>query len=372
MTKPTHVIERLILPMGDSDLRALAQLLVDAVESGAAVSFLAPLTLERAEDWWRRVISSSHSGAIFLVARDVEGIVGTVQLHPAWAPNQPQRAEIAKLLVHRRSRRTGLGAQLMQTIEDAARRAGFSLLTLDTKRGDAAERLYRHIGWTPAGTIPGYALDPDGTPHDAVIFYKELNQADEHRSRLNGGVGRTRSNPMRTDDSYDARVAQILAELGIPASYVVDRHLPSHAETKELVSVGMDIYGRDRQLTPYAAGRWTELRAAALQDGIALLLVSAFRSLEYQRHIFERKISAGESLERILKVNTPPGYSEHHTGRAVDLTTPGCAPLAEEFETTAAFAWLARHAHRFGFAMTYPRENQFGITYEPWHWAVQG
>ena len=182
MTKPTHVIERLIPPVGDSDLRALARLLVDAVESGAAVSFLAPLTLERAEGWWRRAISASRSGAIFLVARDVEGIVGTVQLHPAWAPNQPHRAEIAKLLVHRRSRRTGLGTQLMQTIEDAARRARFSLLTLDTKRGDAAEHLYQNIGWTPAGTIPGYALDPDGTPHDALIFYKELNRADESRA----------------------------------------------------------------------------------------------------------------------------------------------------------------------------------------------
>ena len=85
------------------------------------------------------------------------------------------------MLVHRRSRRTGLGTQLMRTIEDVARRAGFSLLTLDTKRGDAAERLYQRIGWTPAGTIPGYALDPDRTPHDAAIFYKELNQADESR-----------------------------------------------------------------------------------------------------------------------------------------------------------------------------------------------
>lgn len=176
------MIERLIPPVGDSDLRALARLLVDAVESGAAVSFLVPLTLERAEDWWRGAISASHSNAIFLVARDVEGIVGSVQLHPAWAPNQPHRAEIAKLLVHRRCRRTGLGTRLMRAIEDAARRAGFSLLTLDTRRGDAAERLYRQIGWTAAGTIPGYALDPDGTPHDAVIFYKELNQTNESRA----------------------------------------------------------------------------------------------------------------------------------------------------------------------------------------------
>ena len=176
---------------------------------------------------------------------------------------------------------------------------------------------------------------------------------------------------MRTDEPYDARVARTLADLGISASYGVDRHMASYAEAKDLVSVGVDIYGRDRQLAPHAAGRWSGLRAAAQQDGVALLLVSAFRSLDYQRQIFERKIRAGESLEGILKVNTPPGYSEHHTGRAVDLATPGCPPLTEEFETTAAFAWLVRHAHRFGFTMTYPRGNRFGIAYEPWHWAVQ-
>jgi GNAT superfamily N-acetyltransferase len=171
----THEIERLIAPVGDSDLRVLAQLLVDAVESGAAVSFLASLTLERAEDWWRTTIATAAPGAIFLVARDAEGIVGTVQLHPSWAPNQPHRAEIAKLLVHRRSRRSGLGTQLMKAIEDAARHAGFGLLTLDAKRGAAAEQLYRQIGWTHAGTIPRYALDPDGAWHDAVILYKELS-----------------------------------------------------------------------------------------------------------------------------------------------------------------------------------------------------
>lgn len=149
------MIERLILPVSDSDLRALAQLLVDAVESGAAVSFLVPLTLERAEEWWRLTISASDSRAIFLVARDAEGIVGTVQLHPAWAPNQPHRAEITKLLVNRRSRRTGLATRLMHTIEDAARSAGFTLLTLDAKRGAAAEHLYRRIGWIHAGRSRG-------------------------------------------------------------------------------------------------------------------------------------------------------------------------------------------------------------------------
>jgi GNAT superfamily N-acetyltransferase len=180
MITHTPAIERLIPPVSGSDLRDLAQLLIDAVESGAAVSFLAPLTIERAEDWWREIISTSHSGSIFLVARDVKGIAGSVQLHPAWAPNQPHRADIAKLLVHSRCRRTGLGTRLMHNIEYSARRAGFSLLTLDAKRGGAAEQLYRRIGWTAVGTIPRYALDPDGaTAHDTVIFYKELNQANE-------------------------------------------------------------------------------------------------------------------------------------------------------------------------------------------------
>lgn len=171
-------IERLSVPPGEADLRDLAQLLVDAVESGAAVSFLAPLSLERARDWWRRTLEASRSEAIVLVARADERIVGTVQIHAAWAPNQPHRAEVAKLLVDPARRGAGLGERLMRAIEAAAAGAGFRLLTLDAKRGTAAERLYRRLGWTYAGAIPGFALDPDGvTPHDAVIFYKQLGDS---------------------------------------------------------------------------------------------------------------------------------------------------------------------------------------------------
>src|SRR5262245_61458545 len=184
-----HTIERLSPPAGDRDLRELAELLVDAVESGAAVSFMAPLTIEGAEGWWRAILSNSNPAAIFLVARDGAGIAGSVQLHPAWAPNQPHRAEIVKLIVHRRTRRAGLGTQLMRRIEEAAHRAGYTLLTLDAKRGTPAESLYRNLGWVPVGTIPRFAFDPDGTPHDAVIFYKELGRAGggEHANQ--------RSNP---------------------------------------------------------------------------------------------------------------------------------------------------------------------------------
>src|SRR5262249_43126014 len=132
------MIERLVPPASDADCRGLAELLVDAVSSGAAVSFLSPLGVAQAEDWWRRMLSRPDPRTIVLVARAGRGIAGSVQLHPAWAPNQPHRADVAKLLVHRRSQRAGLGARLMESIEDEARRAGFRLLTLDARRGGAA------------------------------------------------------------------------------------------------------------------------------------------------------------------------------------------------------------------------------------------
>jgi len=172
------VIERLQRPAAETDLEALAALLVDAVESGAAVSFVS-LTHGQALDWWRMLLSAPGSRAIVLVARDAEGIAGSVQMHPAWAPNQPHHADVAKLIVHRRARRRGLGAALMAAVEREASAAGFRLLVLDSKRGDAGERLYRRLGWNVVGTIPRFALDTDGrTLHDTVVFYKELAATD--------------------------------------------------------------------------------------------------------------------------------------------------------------------------------------------------
>ena len=169
-------IEALARPVGDAEVRELAGLLMDTVGSGAAVSFLDTLGLDEAVAWWRDNIDSAHPRAVFLVARNAEGIAGTVQLHPAWAPNQPHRAEIAKMMVHTRCRRMGLGRRLMEAIEDAAREEGYRMLTLDTKAGSAAEQLYRQRGWIHVGTIPRFAIDPDGiTPHGASIFYKELH-----------------------------------------------------------------------------------------------------------------------------------------------------------------------------------------------------
>lgn len=168
-------IVRLSPPASEQDLRDLSAVLIDTVDSGAAVSFMQPLAADVAEAWWRGTLASPHPRAVFLVARDPEGIVGTVQLQPAWAPNQPHRAELCKLMVHRRARGLGLGRALMEAAEAAGREAGFALLTLDGKRGGVAEQLYVKMGWTRVGVIPDFARDPDDKAwHDTVIFYKRL------------------------------------------------------------------------------------------------------------------------------------------------------------------------------------------------------
>jgi GNAT superfamily N-acetyltransferase len=171
---PPVTIERIGKDAVASDVRALAQLLVDAIESGAGVSFLAGLTEAEAEAWWRAVLASSSERAIILVARDGEDIVGTVQLQPSWAPNQPHRADVAKLIVHRRARGRGIARMLMHSLEQAAHAAGFTLLLLDTCKGYDAERLYASTGWMRVGEVPGFALNPDGSLCDTVFFYKHL------------------------------------------------------------------------------------------------------------------------------------------------------------------------------------------------------
>jgi ribosomal protein S18 acetylase RimI-like enzyme len=169
-----YAIGRLDASASPADVNALAALLVDVVRAGFAVSFLDTLTHDEAVGFWKKMLTDRR--VVVLVARDGKEIVGTVQMHPAWAPNQPHRAEIVKLMVSEQARGQGLGVRLMDAIENEARDAGFTLLTLDAKAGGGAEALYRKLGWTAIGAIPRYAIDPDGaTPHAAVFFYKELS-----------------------------------------------------------------------------------------------------------------------------------------------------------------------------------------------------
>jgi len=158
----------------DDVLRELATVLVDAVSSGASVSFMPDLRFDEAVEWWRKTFSTAPSRTVVLVARDEQGIVATVQLQPSWAPNQVHRADVAKLIVHRRARGRGIARALMQELERRARDQRFTLLVLDTCKGSAAEKLYSSLGWVRVGEIPHYALNPDGTPCDTVFFYKQL------------------------------------------------------------------------------------------------------------------------------------------------------------------------------------------------------
>lgn len=156
----------------------LSAVLMDCVEGGASVSFMAPLARETADRFWDGVADGVAAGdRVLLAALDPASgeVAGTVQVVFAWPENQPQRAGVAKMLVRRSARRQGLGALLMRAAEEAARRAGRTLLVLDTVTGSAAERLYARLGWTRVGVVPGYALWPDGRPCDTTIFYKRLD-----------------------------------------------------------------------------------------------------------------------------------------------------------------------------------------------------
>lgn len=156
-------------------LPALAEILLDCVAGGASVGFMASLSRERAAAFWRDVLASAARGErIVLVAHDHAGaIAGTVQVILAQPENQPHRGDVAKMLVHRRARRHGLGEALMRAAEAQARHAGKTLLVLDTA-SDAAERLYLRTGWVASGRIPGYALLPDGVPCATTYFYKPI------------------------------------------------------------------------------------------------------------------------------------------------------------------------------------------------------
>lgn len=159
----------------DQQLDELVAVLVDCVEGGASVSFMQPLSRERATAFWRKVAHDVDVGArALLIAEDVEGICGTVQVLLDQPENQPHRADVAKMLVHRRARRRGLGSALMHAAEVVARDAGKTLLVLDTATGSDAARLYERLGWVRVGDIPSYALLPQGGLCGTTVFYRNL------------------------------------------------------------------------------------------------------------------------------------------------------------------------------------------------------
>ncbi len=182
--KPVSGIEVLDTAAAASAERRLAEILRACVDAGASVSYLPPLDRDVACGFWRRMAADVAAGTrILLAAWDDAVLVGTVMLEFAASPNQPHRAEVQKLLVHPDVRRRGVARTLMARAEIEAARVGRTLLTLDTRAGDAAERLYRGMGWNEAGRIPGYALNADRTPCDTIFFWKTVSDSFAAASR---------------------------------------------------------------------------------------------------------------------------------------------------------------------------------------------
>ncbi|MEO6138735.1 MAG: M15 family metallopeptidase [Luteimonas sp.] len=167
------------------------------------------------------------------------------------------------------------------------------------------------------------------------------------------------------------RLQHHLAALGLDDSYASRTGLSLVAEPVQLALAGFDRYRRALWLHPHATPAWLQMRDAALRDHVVLEAISGYRSHDYQLWIFERKRERGLGIDEILAVNAAPGYSEHHSGRAMDIGAPDEPAAEESFEHTPAFAWLVVHAGEHGFAMSYPRGNPHGIVYEPWHWCWQ-
>ena len=163
-------------------------------------------------------------------------------------------------------------------------------------------------------------------------------------------------------------ISALHEELGIPESYSASCGMDYQPECQFLVATELDVFGRQPYLDKTTFPAWQSMQETAKEAGIELQIISAYRSAQYQKDLLQAKLDQGQKIEDILKVNAAPGYSEHQSGCALDITTPGFEPLRVEFENSPAFNWLSQHAGKFGFSLSFPSNNPAGITYEPWHW----
>lgn len=236
----------------------------------------------------------------------------------------------------------------------SGRQLSLLFVEVDRQRRGAAKGLLAQI----VAALGAGPLDVHASPN-AVAAYERLGFKRLGAEVTESGL---RYIPMRREIRPDDND-------GLPPPPVAyAARVPFYPEAKELRSVGRDVQGRDARLAPAAALAWEQMRADALREGVPLLLVSAFRSVGRQREIVRRKLESGQALVEILKVSAYPGFSEHHTGCAVDVAAPEGELLTENFAGTPQFRWLSEHAHEYGFELSYPKGNKRGLAYEPWHW----
>jgi len=330
----------IIRPAVKEDLEAISRLRVEAILGSPARDY----SSSELRQWANvqpgdRTLERILDGCV-LVGQCGRQIVGSNSL-------DLDAAEMVGLFVSPAFQRQGLGERLVTEIERLA--IQFGLQELKVEAALPAIPFYRACR---------YEARTGARPHK------------DPRTRLDS-LSMSRAFPRR-QTRYGARIRNLLKQSGIPGDYGRRHRLRLQPECRELATIGNDIHGREQMLTPTAAMAWYAMRNGARDDGVELQIASAFRSVGYQVSIIERKRQAGQAIEDILKVSAAPGYSEHHTGLAVDISTPASAPLETEFEMTPAFEWLAESADGFGFRLSYPRNNRHGIVYEPWHWAFSG
>jgi D-alanyl-D-alanine carboxypeptidase len=174
--------------------------------------------------------------------------------------------------------------------------------------------------------------------------------------------------PQPQPAAWVAHINEVNRGLGIPDDYAARHALRAEPEARDLVPVPKDVYGRKVEMVAPAAAALDRMFAAAARDGVKLETVSGFRSINYQTGLIRRKLKAGMSIEKALSINAVPGYSEHQTGCAIDLTTPGVPAADGSFANSKAFTWLQQHGAQYGFHLSFPPGNPQGYEYEPWHW----
>ncbi|MGH8161899.1 MAG: M15 family metallopeptidase [Gammaproteobacteria bacterium] len=212
----------------------------------------------------------------------------------------------------------------------------------------------RAVAFAMVAAVPGLAVMPGA------------------RAAVPPSRGTACGQPRAASLDYMRKVTGMVRRLGVASSYPVRTQLLIQPEAASLVVAGKDIYGRSLRLAPGAAAAYRKMVASAARDGVVLETVSGYRSARYQMHLVEEKLHHGLTLRAALRENTAPGFSEHQTGCAVDITTPDTTPVDASFAGTRAYHWLSKHAARFGFRLSYGPHNGHGIEFEPWHWRYVG
>jgi len=244
--------------------------------------------------------------------------------------------QLLELFIEKSFRRQGIGSRLLICLSKLLLGYGCTKLQLETKQlVNANSRAFLH-----------------SMGDDKFVYGKS-----QSTFRLHSWIS-----PQQLE------LQNIHKELGIPADYGISRALCLQFDAQDLTGIGEDCWQRPQQMSTEAAAAWSLMRHHAELENIQLLPVSAYRSTNYQTELIRRKLNQGQSIDQILAVSAAPGFSEHHSGKAIDITTDIATALQETFAETTAYRWLNYNAGDYGFSLSYPQDNPHGISWEPWHW----